>query len=390
MDAANAKTPASVLTAESAPSIPSRSSVPGYARRRGIAPAPMTWGSLSPGCSPRCGRSRCSSSGAASPSARCPVAFDDKSLDGYIDVAQRIAEFRVMHPEGSLQPADPAMPYHVVRVPAGWCQQCIGRRAVKDRGAWKTCSRCEGSGIRGHGEPGEDVFIGYTAAAYRSQDDARPGIGSAWEPFPGRTPYTAGSELQNAETSAWGRAIIAVGASDAKGGIASRQEVHNRRAAREAALPVNADGTLSRSRTTDAEKEQAGVMTSAQQAEHTALRKGADGKLPPAEHAKVETVTATPPDDPFYGIPGNGTRPRIAGLPDDDQAPEDRPGTADPGQIREVNIRLTSHGLTRRDERLAYLAEQFGREFHSTSEMAYSEAAKVLREMPARPKAIAP
>ena len=306
------------------------------------------------------------------------MAFDDKSLDGYIDVAQRIADFRVMHPEGSLQPADPAMPYHVVRVPAGWCQQCIGRRAVKDRGAWKTCPRCEGSGIRGHGEPGEDVFIVYTAAAYRSQDDARPGIGIAWEPFPGRTPYTAGSELQNAETSAWGRAIIAVGASDAKGGIASRQEVQNRRAEREDGLPVNADGSLSRSRTTDAEKEQAGVMTSAQQAEHTALRKGADGKLPAAERGSRTPVT--PRDDPWYDAPPNGNP----------VAREDRPGTADAEQVRNVNIRLTEHGLTKRQERLAYLAEQFGREFHSTSEMAYSEAAKVLREMPARPKAAAP
>jgi hypothetical protein len=40
-------------------------------------------------------------------------------------------------------------------------------------------------------------------------------------------------------------------------------------------LPVNADGSLSRSRTTDTQKLAAGVMTSAQLAEHTALRRGA-------------------------------------------------------------------------------------------------------------------
>jgi predicted GIY-YIG superfamily endonuclease len=40
-------------------------------------------------------------------------------------------------------------------------------------------------------------------------------------------------------------------------------------------LPVNRDGSLSRSRTTDAQKLAAGVMTLAQQAEHTALRRGA-------------------------------------------------------------------------------------------------------------------
>ena len=47
-----------------------------------------------------------------------------------------------------------------------------------------------------------------------------------------------------------------------------------------AALPRNADGSLSRSRTTDAQKHAAGVMTAAQLAEHTALRRGAvTGKL---------------------------------------------------------------------------------------------------------------
>ena len=46
-------------------------------------------------------------------------------------------------------------------------------------------------------------------------------------------------------------------------------------------LPRNADGSLSRSRTTDAQKPAAGVMTAAQLAEHTALRRGAvTGKLP--------------------------------------------------------------------------------------------------------------
>ena len=47
------------------------------------------------------------------------------------------------------------------------------------------------------------------------------------------------------------------------------------------ALPRNRDGSLSRSRTTDAQKFAAGVMTAAQLAEHTALRRGAAcGKLP--------------------------------------------------------------------------------------------------------------
>ncbi len=49
------------------------------------------------------------------------------------------------------------------------------------------------------------------AYAYRTPDDQRPGIGTAWEIVPGTTPFTRGSEIQNLETSAWGRAIGALG-----------------------------------------------------------------------------------------------------------------------------------------------------------------------------------
>ena len=70
------------------------------------------------------------------------------------------------------------------------------------------------------------TFVVYHAAAYRDDTDRRPGHGIAWEPFPGTTPYTKNSELMNAETSAWGRAIMAVGLPSKK--IASLQEVRNR------------------------------------------------------------------------------------------------------------------------------------------------------------------
>src|ERR1035441_1276239 len=38
------------------------------------------------------------------------MGFDSKGLDDYIDVAQRIAEFRVKHPAGSLQPLNTEHP----------------------------------------------------------------------------------------------------------------------------------------------------------------------------------------------------------------------------------------------------------------------------------------
>ena len=59
-------------------------------------------------------------------------------------------------------------------------------------------------------------------------------------------------------------------------------------------LPRNQDGSLSRSRTTDAQKLAAGVMTAAQLAEHTALRRGAVTGKParPAERGPLA-------DDPW-------------------------------------------------------------------------------------------
>lgn len=115
----------------------------------------------------------------------------ERRLDDYVDVAERIRQFRELHPEGSLQPANPAEPYQIVEV-------------------------------------GGSTFIVYVAAAYRTPDDPRPGIGVAWEPIPGKTPYTRDSELMNAETSSWGRAIVAALAADTKK-IATLDEVRARK-----------------------------------------------------------------------------------------------------------------------------------------------------------------
>lgn len=115
----------------------------------------------------------------------------------YIDVAARIVEFRTKHPEGSFQ------------------QVALDFKEVA--GKW---------------------YVIYTAAAYRAPDDERPGIGTAWEPVPGKTNFTRDSELQNAETAAWGRAIVASLAADTKRGVASAQEVRNRKADQDAPEPV--------------------------------------------------------------------------------------------------------------------------------------------------------
>ena len=111
--------------------------------------------------------------------------------EDYIPVNERIAAFIALYPEGSLRPLWPDEPYRVL------------------------------------GE-GDTKWLVYGACAYRTPDDPAPGVGLAWEPVPGRTPYTRGSELMVAETSAWGRALAAIGIATNKS-IASAEEVKSAR-----------------------------------------------------------------------------------------------------------------------------------------------------------------
>jgi hypothetical protein len=107
----------------------------------------------------------------------------------YIPVNERISAFIAKYPEGSLRPLWPDEPYRVL------------------------------------GE-GETKWLVYGACAFRHPEDLAPGVGLAWEPVPGRTPYTRGSELMVAETSAWGRALAAIGIATNKS-IASAEEVRS-------------------------------------------------------------------------------------------------------------------------------------------------------------------
>lgn len=108
------------------------------------------------------------------------------NLDEYVDVAQRISEFYAKYPQGSLKTG--SLPQFV--------------------------------------ETGGKAFVVYHAQAFRDPEDALPADGWAWEPVPGPTQFTRDSELQNAETAAWGRAIVALGFETKK--IASAEEVRNR------------------------------------------------------------------------------------------------------------------------------------------------------------------
>jgi hypothetical protein len=93
-----------------------------------------------------------------------------KSLDGYEEVADRIQRFLKKYPEGSLM-----------------------------RSRW------------GQVEIGGQTFVYVESCAYRHPEDDLPGTGTAWCQFPGRTPFQRGSELMNAETASWGRALASIG-----------------------------------------------------------------------------------------------------------------------------------------------------------------------------------
>jgi hypothetical protein len=112
-----------------------------------------------------------------------------KNFDSYNDVATRIREFIDKHPEGSLQ----QLRLEIITI-------------------------------------GNQLGVLYVAAAYRHPGDDRPGIGTAFEPVPAVNPGLRGSEVMVAETSAWGRALVAIGA-DTRKGIASANEIQARQAA---------------------------------------------------------------------------------------------------------------------------------------------------------------
>jgi len=110
------------------------------------------------------------------------VSPGEKWQDDYVPVNERIEAFYAKHPEGSIQS-------EIVEL---------------------TESR-----------------VTIKAYAYRFPEDERPGIGHSSLEIPGSTSFTRGSEIENAETSAWGRAIAALGF-EVKRGIATKEDARNK------------------------------------------------------------------------------------------------------------------------------------------------------------------
>lgn len=287
-------------------------------------------------------------------------------LEDYKTVPERISEFRAKYPDGRLRPVNPDRPYVVHEI-------------------------------------GQHTFIVYVAAAYRDAGDELPGIGVAWEPFPGTTPYTRNSELMNAETSAWGRAIVAALAADTQRSVASREEVRNRteasggdskRSARSltpaqqkaARTPDPARGQ------TPTEQREARARRIAEEkavAQAKAPGRPADrGPLPDSDNAwqsPVKRAIGESLDRARDDMEGGG------GHDWQEATPEDRPGTASSGQKRAIEALLTKAGCRTgtgesvRDERHAVVLNYLPKleALKSMNHLSFNEAAAVIRALSA-------
>lgn len=112
--------------------------------------------------------------------------YNDRLKD-YVDVKERVRLFYAKHPDGRLVTGE------------------------------VTLTR----------EPDDTPRVMVQAFAYRSPEDGHPGVGYSWLGIPGTTNFTRGSELENTETSAWGRAIAALGIGIDKA-IGSANEIANK------------------------------------------------------------------------------------------------------------------------------------------------------------------
>jgi len=124
-------------------------------------------------------------------------------LDGYLTVAQRIEQLKAKYPEAVLRPFNPAEPFTIKEI-------------------------------------GGKEFIVYVAACYKTPNDPMPAVAVAIEPCVPKSNFTRDSMVMNAETSAWGRCIMAALACDTSGKVASADEVRNRQQGEQIATVIKA------------------------------------------------------------------------------------------------------------------------------------------------------
>lgn len=135
-------------------------------------------------------------------------------LDGYLTVAERIAQLKAKYPDAVLRPFNPAEPFTIKEI-------------------------------------GGTEYIVYTAACYKTPNDPMPAIAVAIEPCVAKSNFTRDSMVMNAETSAWGRCIMAALACDTTAKIASADEVKNRQDDQNMATVIKAFPKAKQEVTTD-------------------------------------------------------------------------------------------------------------------------------------------
>lgn len=129
-------------------------------------------------------------------------------LDGYLTVSERIAQLKAKHPDAVLRPWNCNEPFTIKKI-------------------------------------GDKEFIVYVAACYRTPNDPMPAVAVAIEPCIPKSNFTRDSMVMNAETSAWGRCIMAALACDTTSKVASLDEVRARQE-QQSALPIQQQGVTTR------------------------------------------------------------------------------------------------------------------------------------------------
>ena len=181
----------------------------------------------------------------------------------YVEVKDRIALFYQTYPDGRIQ-----------------TELLIDASTIDVE--WETVRKTRGEGADRRQvelqKPSMRGVVTVKASVYRTPDDPRPCVGHSWMAMPGQTPYTEGSELENAETSAVGRALAMAGIAVNKG-ISSGNEIRMKR------------------QTDDEEEAEAAEAFAKWQAEQAAK----EGNQPPA--AAPETPPAPEPSLSLAQVP---------------------------------------------------------------------------------------
>jgi len=140
------------------------------------------------------------------------MAFDKSALKDYVDVAERIRAWYDAYPNGRIE----------TRI-----VEHNEKRVVIEARAYR--------GVKFDGAADELGFM----------DDRPAGVGHSAMQIPGATPYTRGSEIENCETSAVGRALVMAGLPSKR--VASDDEIRAKR--EDSPREADSDGVIKETKT---------------------------------------------------------------------------------------------------------------------------------------------